>query len=571
LTRWGYITLHLLWLCGRWNEIKLFAAHMADIITDGHKQIWMQYRAFFENEELELEAHLALEWGLKFFNPEMAWTAEGDAEFNLPPGFKAHRMPLHIVQLKSKLAKMSAPAGASESSANLMKTVFPNSFTRLAELDLQPAALEVQQKLLVSKAEAFISAAIDTLKNNGEDRWMSQDFMWGCLTELCLQAYFARWLYAKVLIVETDSFNFTAVLLPGVEVLEKMQSVYWTDGLAAQMRGQWQRWLAAGDLGYAPYARFVSDLQKMGEGTYVNIALEDNAFRELYRLVWFSININAVILEATFNQLDNQMVKKTPMGPEVLQGRVLYTANVLSAHHATRRSEHVPKELNAPRGKVAARVPGAVRGRTRERIVQTHASMVRASELVKKRSYDVYRGAPRVDASERLIKSTKATYAAKYDKDCVAQTQRAAARAPIDWAERARQQGGLEKKGSSCTGVNLAQISIEPIREMVATFGLDGMETAAKIKAQMKKPGKAVVGGEATAAVKALLAAPRLKEILEEQLKKLFDDNDMQTFGAHKRTLQLLREKNNSKGSDATASEQTARKKARNSASPAVA
>ena len=74
-----------------------------------------------------------------------------------------------------------------------------------------------------------------------------------------------------------------------------------------------------------------------------------------------------------------------------------------------------------------------------------------------------------------------------------------------------------------------------------------------------------------TAAVKALLAAPRLKEILEEQLKKLFDDNDMQTFGAHKRTLQLLREKNNSKGSDATASEQTARKKARNSASPAVA
>jgi hypothetical protein len=106
---------------------------------------------------------------------------------------------------------------------------------------------------------------------------------------------------------------------------------------------------------------------------------------------------------------------------------------------------------------------------------------------------------------------------------------------------------------------------------MVATFGLDGMETAAKIKAQMKKPGKAVVGGEATAAVKALLAAPRLKEILEEQLKKLFDDNDMETFGAHKRTLQLLREKNNSKGSDATASEQTARKKARNSAPPAVA
>ena len=159
---------------------------------------------------------------------------------------------LNLLQIRyARLGSLqSAPAGASESSANLIKTVFPNSFTRLAELDLQPAALEVQQKLLVSKAEAFISAAIDTLKNNGEDRWMSQDFMWGCLTELCLQAYFARWLYAKVLIVETDSFNFTAVLLPGVEVLEKMQSVYWTDSLAAQMRGQWQRWLAAGDLGY---------------------------------------------------------------------------------------------------------------------------------------------------------------------------------------------------------------------------------------------------------------------------------------------------------------------------------
>ena len=83
------------------------------------------------------------------------------------------------------------------------------------------------------------------------------------------------------------------------------------------------------------------------------------------------------------------------------------------------------------------------------------------------------------------------------------------------------------------------------------------METAEKIKALMKKPGKAVVGGEATAAVKASLAAPRLREILEEQLKKLFDESDMQTFGVHKRTLQLLREKNNSKGSDATASEQT--------------
>ena len=66
-----------------------------------------------------------------------------------------------------------------------------------------------------------------------------------------------------------------------------------------------------------------------------------------------------------------------------------------------------------------------------------------------------------------------------------------------------------------------------------------GWRRLRRLKALMKKPGKAVVGGEATAAVKALLAAPRLREILEEQLKKLFDESDMQAFGVHKRTLQL--------------------------------
>ena len=94
-----------------------------------------------------------------------------------------------------------------------------------------------------------------------------------------------------------------------------------------------------------------------------------------------SININAVILEATFNQLDNQMVKKTSMGAEILQRATLFAGNVLSDQHATRRSEHVPKELNAPRGKVAARVPGAVRVGTRERIVQTHASIMVRTDL----------------------------------------------------------------------------------------------------------------------------------------------------------------------------------------------
>ncbi len=55
--------------------------------------------------------HLALEWGSKFINLEMAWTAEGDTELRLPAGFKSHRMPLHVVELKMKLSdlKMVVP------------------------------------------------------------------------------------------------------------------------------------------------------------------------------------------------------------------------------------------------------------------------------------------------------------------------------------------------------------------------------------------------------------------------------------------------------------------------------
>ena len=34
-----------------------------------------------------------------------------------------------------------------------------------------------------------------------------------------------------------------------------------------------------------------------------------------------------------------------------------------------------------------------------------------------------------------------------------------------------------------CTGINLAQAPIEPIREMVATIGLEGLDTVAKIGA----------------------------------------------------------------------------------------
>jgi hypothetical protein len=87
---------------------------------------------------------------------------------------------------------------------------------------------------------------------------MSKCFMWGCLTEGVLQAHFDRWLYEsclwhymKVLPVD-DNFNSTAILLPGVEVLEQMQSVYSTDSLAVEMRDRMLR--------SAPYAEFISDL-----------------------------------------------------------------------------------------------------------------------------------------------------------------------------------------------------------------------------------------------------------------------------------------------------------------------
>ena len=88
---------------------------------------FIDYRAFFENLELELEVHLALEWGSKFINLEMAWTAQGDAESRLPAGFKSHRMPLHVVEPKMKLSdlKMVAP-----SSRILSQLLFPNAFAR---------------------------------------------------------------------------------------------------------------------------------------------------------------------------------------------------------------------------------------------------------------------------------------------------------------------------------------------------------------------------------------------------------------------------------------------------------
>ena len=144
----------------------------------------------------------------------------------------------------------------------------------------QPAAL-MQQKLLVSKAGAFISAAIDTLKpehiglggrrksscwavsSRAVSKHQSPD---GSIGKLC------PWMTASTLNNEVD--------IPDSELaVESEMLVLQTGGLAAKIRAQWLRWRAD----YTPRAGFISDLQKIGDGTYINIALNVTALRQLSR------------------------------------------------------------------------------------------------------------------------------------------------------------------------------------------------------------------------------------------------------------------------------------------------
>ena len=174
----------------------------------------------------------------------------------------------------------------------------------------QPAAL-MQQKLLVSKAGAFISAAIDTLKpehiglggrrksscwavsSRAVCKHQSPD---GSIGKFCL------WITASTLNNEVD--------IPDSELaVESEMLVLQTGGLAAKIRAQWLRWRAAADLDYTPRAGFISDLQKIGDGTYINIALNVTALRQLSR-------------RRSYMHLDSQRQNKS----KGLEGRVAVSA-----------------------------------------------------------------------------------------------------------------------------------------------------------------------------------------------------------------------------------------------------
>ena len=73
-------------MCGHYDDLKLFAEHMAKILhhTDGHKAIWLQYRTWLQKRELEIQAHLTLEWGTNFTSKEMAWSASANDALDLP-------------------------------------------------------------------------------------------------------------------------------------------------------------------------------------------------------------------------------------------------------------------------------------------------------------------------------------------------------------------------------------------------------------------------------------------------------------------------------------------------------
>lgn len=106
----------------------------------------------------------------------------------------------------------------------------------------------------------------------------------------------------------------------------------------------------------------------------------------------------------------------------------------------------------------------------------------------------------------------------------------------------------------------MKQIPIELIRQIVGTFALDGMETADKIKALMRKD---------TTTGNAALAAPRLKEILEEQLQILFVgtlDSDKLRYAELKRQLQQARD-----GTGAATEPEGATKKKKKPANPKAA
>ena len=380
--------------------------------------------------------------------------------------------------------------------------------------------------------ESFISATRETLTENGLQRWTSAEFMWGALTDETLQPHFARWLYRNVIYDDDDDGEdgddgLFASPLESSELVQEMKDCYWTDALAEQMRARWLQWKLAGDLDYVMYETFAGDLQVMGGGTFINIAKDANAFRQLYRLVLFAIQHQNQLIENVFNKWDNCALKKCGMRTEQMQRNVLYVVNELSADHAERRAKHKPLKLKGPRGRAAA---GGADGkpRRRDRVVQTAASVSLAAKLVADRCRRVYQDVARVSPTES-IKSTQKTLCDKYDADVAASNKRKHPEVQVDFEKLAQVAGSVSAVGGSITSVKLSKLSIDFVRGIMGRFSLAGMESVSQIKHLKKTAG---------------LTDAKLRERLEDELRKLFsstEESDRKLFEQLKSELQTER------------------------------
>ena len=77
----------------------------------------------------------------------------------------------------------------------------------------------------------------------------------------------------------------------------------------------------------------------------------------------------------------------------------------------------------------------------------------------------------------------------------------------VDFEKLAQAAGSVSAKGGSITSVKLSKLTIEFLRGIMVRFSLPGMESVSKIK-ELKKSGG--------------LTDPKLREMLEDELRKLF-------------------------------------------------
>ena len=158
------------------------------------------------------------------------------------------------------------------------------------------------------------------------------------------------------------------------------------------------------------------------------------------------------------------------------------------------------------------------------------------SRITQKVFVRVYQDVARVSPTEG-IKSTQQTLFAKYDADVAASNKRKQPDVPVDFEKLAQAAGSVSAKGGSITSVKLSKLSIECVRGIMERFSLPGMESVSKIK-ELKKSGG--------------LTDPKLREMLEDELRKLFSstaESDRELFEQLKSELhtERMREKGGAK------------------------